>query len=171
MTAKIESDEWTSSGGSFYGKKGGQMVRAGLAASAPFAACFLRWNNDGQVLTDGHALMVGDKYRAASGEGISAFDDEFDSIEVGVGNVGWMRLRREGEVFTFNYRGQDVNGAKTGWTEYCSITNNAGAYGRTVYVGLVTSGSLANQAAVPFYNWKFSDVRLNKKIGFTLIVR
>ena len=165
LAAKIESDAWADYGGSFYGQKGGLMVRAGLAVADPFAACFLRWHDNG------HALMVGDKYRTASGEGISAFDEEFDTTEVGVGNVGWLRLRREGEVFTFSYRGQDGNGAKTGWTEYCSITNNAGAYGRMVYVGLASSGSGAPVAQVPFYNWKFSDVRLNKRTGFTLIIR
>ncbi len=165
LTVKIESDAWASSGGYFYGQKGGLMVRAGLAVADPFAACFLRWHDDN------HALMVGGKYRAASGEGITPTDDDFLNTEVGVGNVGWMRLRREGDVFTFSYRGQDGNGAKTGWTEYYSVTNNAGAYGRTVYVGLVSSGSGAPIGAVPYYNWTFSDVRLNKKTGFTLIVR
>ena len=165
LTAKIESDAWASYGGYFYGQKGGLMVRSGLAASEPFAACFLRWHDDG------HALMVGDKYRAASGESISAFDDEFDTTEVGVGNVGWLRLRREGEVFTFSYRGQDANGTNTDWRDYRSVTDSAGAYGRTVYVGLASSGSMAPIASVPYYNWKFSDVRLVEATGFTIILR
>ncbi len=165
LMAKIESDGWTSYGGYFLGQKCGLMLRAGLDVDDPFAACFLRWHDDG------HALMVGDKYRAASGDGISAIDEEFNTTEVGVGNVGWLRLKRQGNVFTFSYRGQDGNGAKTNWTDYYAITNNAGAYGRTVYVGLTSSGSLAPIAAVPFYNWKFSDVSLGKIPGFTLVVK
>ena len=165
LTAKIESDAWASYGGYFYGQKGGLMVRSGLAASEPFAACFLRWHDDG------HALMVGDKYRTASWGGISAFDDEFDTTEVGVGNVGWLRLKREGNVFTFSYRGQDANGTTTDWRDYCSITNNAGVYSRTVYVGIASSGSLAPIASVPYYNWKFSKVRLNAPQGMAIVIR
>ena len=165
LTAKIESDAWASYGGYFYGQKGGLMVRSGLAASEPFAACFLRWHDDG------HALMVGDKYRTASWGGISAFDDEFETTEVGVGNVGWLRLKREGNVFTFSYRGQDANGTTTDWRDYCSITNNAGVYSRTVYVGIASSGSLAPIASVPYYNWKFSKVRLNAPQGMAIVIR
>jgi hypothetical protein len=165
LTAKIESDAWTNYGGYFFGQKGGLMVRAGLAVADPFAACFLRWHDDS------HALMVGDKYRAASGEGISAFDDEFDTTEVGVGRAGWLRLSREGDVFTFSYKGQNGNGTTTDWKDYCSVTNSAGAYGRTVYVGLTSSGSLAPIAQVPFYNWKFSEVRIHAPQGIRIIIR
>jgi hypothetical protein len=165
LTAKIESDAWTSYGGRFYGQKSGLMVRSGLAVSEPFAACFLRWHDDN------HALMVGCKYRAASWGDISAIDDDFYNTEVGVGNVGWLRLRREGEVFTFSYRGKDGNGTTTDWTDYYSVTNNAGAYGRTVYVGIASSGSGADVAQVPFYNWNFSNVRLRAWHGMRIIVR
>ena len=163
LTAKIESDDWTYN--RFLGEKCGLMVRSGLAVGDPFAACFLRWRDNGD------ALMLGDKYRAANGEGISAIDDEFDTTAVGVGNVGWLRLTRKGNVFTFSYRGLDGNGARTAWTDYCSITDSEGAYGRTVYVGLTSSGSLAPFADVPFHNWKFSDVSLDRLSGSTLILR
>ena len=165
LTAKIESDAWASYGGRFYGQKSGLMVRSGLAVSEPFAACFLRWHDDN------HALMVGCKYRAASGGDISAIDDDFYNTEVGVGNVGWLRLRREGEVFTFSYRGQNTNGTTTDWTDYYSVTNNAGAYGETVYVGLTSSGSGAAVAQVPFYNWNFSKVRLYTPRSTRIIIR
>ena len=165
LTAKIVSDAWGSYGGSFYGQKGGLMVRAGLAVSDPFAACFLRWHDDG------HALMLGDKYRTASWDAISAIDDNFETTEVGVGNVGWLRLRRDGDIFTFSYRGQDGNGATTAWRNYCTVTNDVGAYGRTVYVGLTSSGSLAPVAAVPFYNWEFSKVRLCAPQGMKIVIR
>ena len=165
LTAKIESDAWASYGGRFYGQKSGLMVRSGLDVADPFAACFLRWHDDN------HALMVGCKYRAASGGGISAIDDDFYNTEVGVGNIGWLRLRRDGEVFTFSYRGEDGNGSTTAWTDYYSVTNNAGAYGRTVYVGIASSGSGADVAQVPFYNWNFSNVRLRAWHGMRIIVR
>lgn len=163
LTAKIESDDWTYN--RFLGEKCGLMVRSGLGAIDPFAACFLRWRDDGS------ALMLGDKYRAASGEGISAIDDEFDTTAVGVGNIGWLRLTRQGNVFTFSYRGKDGNGATTAWKDYCSITDSAGAYGKMVYVGLTSSGSLAPLADVPFYNWKFSEVRLYAPQGMVIIIR
>ena len=115
--------------------------------------------------------MLGDKYRTASGEGISAIDDEFETTAVGVGNVGWLRLRRDGDVFTFSYRGKDGNGVTTPWRDYGSITDSAGAYGKTVYVGLTSSGSLAPSADVPFYNWKFSEVRFHVPHGTTIIIR
>ena len=163
LTAKIESGDWAYD--RFLGRKCGLMVRSGLAAGDPFAACFLRWRDDGS------ALMLGDKYRAASGEGISAIDDEFETTAVGVGNVGWLRLRREGNVFTFSYRGKDGNGATTAWKDYCSITDSEGAYGRTVYVGLTSSGSLAPLADVPFYNWEFSKVSISAPYGMRIIIR
>jgi hypothetical protein len=163
LTAKIESDDWTYN--RFLGEKCGLMVRAGLAASDPFAACFLRWRDNGD------ALMLGDKYRTARGEGISAIDGEFDTTAVGVGNVGWLRLRRDGDVFTFSYRGKDGNGATTVWRDYGSITDSAGAYGKTVYVGLTSSGSLAPFADVPYYNWNFSNVSISAPLGMKVIIR
>ena len=67
-------------------------------------------------------------------------------------------------------RGKDGNGTTTDWTDYYSVTNNAGAYGNTVYVGLASSGSGAPVAQVPFYNWNFSKVRLRPQ-GMRITIR
>ena len=73
----------------------------------------------------------------------------------------WVRLRRKGNVFTCDYKNA-ATGEK--WVN--------GEYGETTYVGLAAWGEGGGgDTAVPYYLWRFSDVRLKTPEGMAIYIR
>ena len=145
-------------------QKGGLMVRAALDSGSPFEACMLKWENG----TDGVKLRLGSKRCSSRGsqpvDGRDIISNQAAWKYAVTGRAGWIRLRREGNVFTYSYR----NDGESVWTPIYQLVDAGGEYGNTVYVGLASCGATTN---VPRFDWRFSDVSLRPISGAIFIVR
>ena len=80
----------------------------------------------------------------------------------------WVRLIREGNKFTCLYK----LSAAGEWLKIYEYEDVSGEYGETVYAGLAAWGDgYGSGTAIPYYLWRFSNVRLRRTKGFCLIFR
>ena len=80
----------------------------------------------------------------------------------------WVRLIREDNKFTCLYR----LSAEGEWLKVYEYEDTNGEYGETVYAGLAAWGDGDGAStAIPYYLWRFSNVRLRARKGFVLIFR
>ena len=80
----------------------------------------------------------------------------------------WVRLIREGNKFTCLYR-LSVAGE---WLKVYEYEDTNGEYGETVYAGLAAWGDGdGSSTAIPYYLWRFSDIRCHEMKGTRIILR
>ena len=80
----------------------------------------------------------------------------------------WVRLIREGNKFTCLYK----LSASGEWLKIYEYEDENGEYGKTVYVGLAAWGDgYGSDTAIPYYLWRFSNVRLHLLKGTRIIIR
>lgn len=147
------------------GQKGGVMVRSSLDAAAPFESLIMRRNSWDMTC----------KRRTTKGGGIVEPDtlDGKGNWTVRAASTVWFRVTRRGNVFTSSYRT-----ATSPWTELYKYEDKNGIYGDTVYIGPCTTYLQLNDVnwgthvdAIPYYLWRFSDVKLRTPAGARLILR
>ena len=81
----------------------------------------------------------------------------------------WVRLRRKGNVFTCDYKNAATYQK---WVTHYEYEDVNGEYGETAYVGLAAWGEGdGGYTAVPYYLWRFSDVRLHTPKGIAIVIR
>ena len=80
----------------------------------------------------------------------------------------WVRLIRQGNKFTCLYR----LSAAGEWLKVYEYEDTNGEYGETVYVGLAAWGDgYGSDTTIPYYLWRFSNVKLSPTRGVILVVR
>jgi hypothetical protein len=80
----------------------------------------------------------------------------------------WVRLIRNGNVFTCLYK----LSASEQWIKHYEYEDANGEYGATTYVGLAAWGEGdGTQTSVPYYLWRFSDVRLRTPKGTVISIK
>ena len=158
MTAKVKmnASSWAA------GEKGGLKVAANLSESSPFEAFLLRGNKSLGLRVRRSKL---DEPTAIGGKEI--WKTPYTSSTI------YMRLERNGSVFTYYYRA-----AKTDpWTAiYQYDDSETGFYGDTVYVGPVSmfvsnadwEGGSYRRAR---YAWRFSEIDIHSPRGTNVIIR
>ena len=149
------------------GQKGGLMVRAALDSAAPFEACMVKW--EGGI--NNRKLYLGNKRCTARGanptDGRDIITGQGAWKHAVTGNAGWIKIKREGNVFTSSYKSD----GETLWTPIYRFVDEAGAYGDTVYVGLASAAVETAIGRVPNFDWRFSNVRVRPISGTTFILR
>ena len=147
------------------GPKAGLMVRSSLGATSMMSAYGVKRLYE-------YLVLVGRQRTSAAPGGI------YQQTTVGgiaEGNVYYVsetvhvKLQRVGDTFTFFYK----ESSAASWTKLYEYTGAAGEYGDTVYVGPAAFGNDAGEGdlAVPYYRWRFSDVRLSTPNGTLLVIR
>ena len=160
ITAKLESlasdDAWN-------GRKAGLMVRSSLDATSKMRAY-------GVKRTGGNFYLVG----VQKTTGTEPYVREQDKVSGAPlssysASPTWVRLRRKGNVFTCDYKTADTDQR---WVTHYEYVDVNGEYGETTYVGLATWGEGdGGSTAVPYYLWRFSDVRLKTPEGMAIYIR
>ena len=149
------------------GQKGGLMVRAALDSASPFEACVLKWEGS----LSNRKLYLGNKRCTARGasptDGRDIITGQGAWKHPVTGNAGWIKLTREGNVFTYSYRSD----GETAWTAIYRLVDEAGAYGETVYVGLASATVDNVLGRVPNFDWRFSNLILHPTIGTKIFLR
>lgn len=149
----------------YAGPKAGLMVRNSLDATSMMSAY-------GVKRLYQYLVLVGRQRTSAAPGGIY-MQTTVDGISEGnvyyVSETVHVKLQRAGNTFTFFYRESSV----APWTKLYEYTDENGEYGETVYVGPAAFGEGAGTGdlAVPYYRWRFSDVRLSTPKGTVLIFR
>ena len=149
------------------GQKGGLMVRAALDSASPFEACMLKWEG-GQ---SNRELYLGNKRCTARGasptDGKDIITGQGAWKHPVIGNAGWIKIKREGNVFTCSYKSD----GETAWTPIYRLVDEAGAYDDTVYVGLASAAVDNSVGRVPNFDWRFSNLVLRPTMGTAVIIR
>ena len=160
MTVKVKmnASSWKA------GEKGGLKVAANLSEASPFEAFFLRGNKSLGLRSRRSGLS-----EPKSIDNKSAWATSYTSTTI------YMRLDRNGSVFTYSYRA-----AKTDpWTAiYRYDDSETGFYGDTVYVGPVAT--CVNLGANSWegdsyrtarYAWRFSEIDIHSPRGMSILLR
>ena len=164
MTARIES---LPIDGKWYGRKAGIMVRSSLDASAMMHAYGVKRTD---VSSSSNFYLVGMQKTTGTGAYVRE-QDKVSGAPLGSYPVAptWVRLRRKGNVFTCDYKNA-ATGEK--WVTHYEYEDVNGEYGDTAYVGLAAWGEGdGGSTAVPYYLWRFSDVRLHTPKGMVIFLR
>jgi hypothetical protein len=158
MTVKVKmnASSWKA------GEKGGLKVAASLSETSPFEAFFLRGNKSLGLRARRSGLS-----EPKSLDGKNAWGTSYTSSTI------YMRLERNGSVFTYSYRA-----AKTDpWTAIYRYDDSAtGYYGDTVYVGPVSmfvsnadwEGGAYRRAR---YAWRFSEIDIHSPRGMCIFFK
>ena len=79
-----------------------------------------------------------------------------------------MRLVRKGNTFTCLYK----LSAAGEWLKVYEYEDTNGEYGKMVYAGLAAWGDgYGSDTTIPYYLWRFSDIRCNELKGMRIILR
>ncbi|MBQ3288355.1 MAG: hypothetical protein IJH50_02980 [Kiritimatiellae bacterium] len=149
----------------FYGRKIGVMVRSSLDASAMMRAYGVKRTDSGGQ----YFYVLGVHKTTGTGQYVRE-QDKVSGAPLGSYSATptWVRLTRKGSVFTCQYKVEGV----TDWSTHYEYEDTNNEYGETTYVGLATWGEGdGTYTAVPYYLWRFSDVRLSTPKGTTLVIR
>ena len=147
------------------GPKAGLMVRNSLDVTSMMSAYGVKRLYE-------YLVLVGRQRTSAAPGGIYA-QKTVDGVSEGniyyVSETAYVQLQRVGNTFTFFYR----ESAAAPWTKLYEYTDENGEYGERVYVGPAVFGNDAGEGdlAVPYYRWRFSNVRLSTPKGAVLIIR
>ena len=147
------------------GPKAGLMVRNSLDATSMMSAY-------GVKRLYQYLVLVGRQRTSAAPGGIYAqttVDGQAEGNVYDILETMHVELQRVGNTFTFFYRASPA----ASWTKLYEYTDTNGEYGETIYVGPVAFGEGAGTGdlAVPYYRWRFSDVKLRTPKGTVLIFR
>ena len=160
IAAKLES---LAIDGAWTGRKAGLMVRSSLDATSKMRAY-------GVKRTGGKFYLVG----VQKTTGTEPYVREQDKVSGAPlssysASPTWVRLRRKGNVFTCDYK---TAGTDQRWVTHYEYEDVNGEYGETAYVGLAAWGEGdGGYTAVPYYLWRFSDVRLKTPEGMAIYIR
>ena len=160
MTVKVKmnASSWKA------GEKGGLKVAANLSETSPFEAFLLRGNQSLGLRARRSGLS-----EPKSLDNKSAWATPYTSTTI------YMRLERNGPVFTYYYRA-----AKTdSWTAiYRYDDSETGFYGDTVYVGPVATcvnlganSWVGDSYRTARYAWRFSEIDIHSSRGTNVIIR
>ena len=164
VTAKMES---LPIAGKWYGRKAGIMVRSSLDASANMRVYGVKRTDT----PSGNNFYLVGLHKATSTAQYVREHDKVSGAPLGSYPVAptWVRLRRKGNVFTCDYKNA-ATGEK--WVTHYEYEDVNGEYGDTAYVGLAAWGEGdGGSTAVPYYLWRFSDVRLHTPKGMVISLR
>jgi regulation of enolase protein 1 (concanavalin A-like superfamily) len=160
LTAKVESlpvaDHWL-------WRRAGLMVRSSLDATAMM-------NAYGVYLEDGDLYVVESRQKTTATAPSIATQAKVAgaTLESYSATPTWVRLIREGNKFTCLYR----LSAAGEWLKIYEYEDENGEYGKTVYAGLAAWGDgYGTGTAIPYYLWRFSNVKLSPTRGVILVVR
>ena len=147
------------------GPKAGLMVRNSLDATSMMSAYGVKRLYE-------YLVLVGRQRTSAAPGGIyqqTNVDGQAEGNVYYVSETVHVKLQRVGNTFTFFYK----ESAAAPWTKLYEYTGAAGEYGETVYVGPAAFGNDAGEGdlAVPYYRWRFSDVKLSTPTGAVVIIR
>ena len=83
--------------------------------------------------------------------------------------VFYITWAQRNNTFTFFYK----ESSDASWTKIYEYADTNGEYGETVYVGPAAFGNDAGAGdlAVPYYRWRFSNVRLSTSNGTVVIIK
>ena len=70
-------------------------------------------------------------------------------------------------MFTSSYKSD----GETSWTPIYRLVDEAGAYGDTVYVGLASTAVDNATGRAPYFDWRFSNVRVGPIRGISITFR
>jgi hypothetical protein len=149
----------------YAGPKAGLMVRNSLDATSMMSAYGVKRLYE-------YLVLVG-RQRTSAAPGSIYAQKTIDGIAEGnvyyVSETAHVKLRRDGNTFTFSYK----ESAAAPWTTLYEYTYENGEYGETVYVGPAVFGNDAGTGdlAVPYYRWRFSNVNLSTPKGTIMVVR
>ena len=159
LTAKLES---LPIAGSWSGRKVGLMVRSSLDATAMMRAY-------GVKRTGGSFYVVGMQKTTDTGSYVREQSKVEGTTYSSYGaKPTWVRLIRKGNVFTCMYK----LSASEQWIKHYEYEDANGEYGETTYVGLAAWGEGGgSQTSVPYYLWRFSDIRLRTPKGVVISIQ
>ena len=159
MTAKLES---LPIAGSWTGRKVGLIVRSALDATAMMRAY-------GVKRTGGNFYVIGMQKTTDTGSYVREQSKVAGTTYSSYGaKPTWVRLIRKGNVFTCLYK----LSASEKWITYYEYEDVNGEYGETTYVGLAAWGEGGgSQTSVPYYLWRFSDIRLRTPKGVVISIQ
>ncbi len=160
ITAKLEP---LAIDGGWNGRKAGVMVRSSLDATSMMRAY-------GVKRTGGNFYLVG-VHKTASTESYVREQDKVSGAPLSSYSASptWVRLSRKGNVFTCDYK---TAATDQRWVTHYEYEDVNGEYGETAYVGLAAWGEGGGgDTAVPYYLWRFSDVRLHTPKGMIMFIR
>ena len=147
------------------GPKAGLMVRNSLDATSMMSAYGVKRLYE-------YLVLVGRQRTSAAPGGIYP-QTTVDGIKEGnvyyVSETAHVKLQRVGNTFSFFYK----ESASAPWTKLYEYEDTNGEYGETVYVGPAAFGNDAGggDLDVPYYRWRFSDVKLSAPTGTVLVIR
>ena len=159
LTAKIVSLPVASQP---FWRRAGLMVRSSLDTSAVMSVYGVYFDDDDR-------FHVQSKQKTATDPNIVS-QSVVAGAEVGpyAATPIWVRLVREGNRFTCLFR----SSGSGDWLKAYEYEDVNGEYGKTVYAGLATWGDGHGlDTYVPYYPWRFSDVRLYARQGMRIIIR
>ena len=162
LKAVMQSLAWDNS---WWGPKAGLMVRSSLDASSMMRAY-------GVKRSGGYLYVLGRQKTSAAPSSIyeqKMIDEKEGSSISYAPTLTYAKLQRVGNTFTYFYR----TSSSAPWTKLYEYEDTNGEYGETVYVGpaVFGEGAGAGDLAVPYYRWRFSDVKLSTSKGTTLVIR
>jgi len=147
------------------GPKAGLMVRNSLDATSMMSAYGVKRLYE-------YLVLVGRQRTSAAPGGIYP-QTTVNGIAEGniyyVSETAYVKLQRVGNTFSFFYK----ESASAPWTKLYEYEDTNGEYGETVYVGPAAFGNDAGggDLDVPYYRWRFSDVKLSAPTGTVLVIR
>ena len=162
LKAVIQSLAWNNS---WWGPKAGLMVRSSLDASSMMRVY-------GVKRSGGYLYVVGRQKASAAPSSIyeqKMIDGNEGSYISYAPTPTYAKLQRVGNTFIFFYK----RSSAASWEKLYEYTDENGEYGETVYVGPAAFGNDAGAGdlAVPYYRWRFSDVKLSTPKGIILVIR
>ena len=160
LTAKVESLPVASQ---WLWRRAGLMVRSSLDATAMM-------NAYGVYLEEGDLYCVESRQKTTATDPNIATQAKVAGATLGSYSATptWVRLIREGNKFTCLYR-LSVAGE---WLKVYEYEDTNGEYGETVYAGLAAWGDGdGSSTAIPYYLWRFSDIRCHEMKGTRIILR
>ena len=160
LTAKVESlpvaNQWL-------WRRAGLMVRSSLDATAMM-------NAYGVYLEEGDLYFVESRQKTTVTAPSIATQAKVAgaTLESYSATPTWVRLIRQGNKFTCLYR----LSAAGEWLKIYEYEDTNGEYGETVYAGLAAWGDgYGSGTAIPYYLWRFSDIRCHEMKGTRITVR
>ena len=143
-------------------RRAGLMVRSSLDTSAMMSIYGVYRDEDDRFYVQSRQKTATDQSIVNQSAVAGAETGPYDATPT------WVRLVREGNRFTCLFRFSD-SGI---WLKVYEYEDVNGEYGRTVYAGLATWGDgHGSDTYIPYFNWRFSNVRLNEEMGFTIILK
>ena len=160
LTAKVES---LPAAGQWLWRRAGLMVRSSLDATAMMNAYGVyRDEGDLYVVESRQKTTATDPNIATQAKVAGATLASYSATPT------WVRLIREGNKFTCLYR----LSAAGEWLKVYEYEDVNGEYGETVYAGLAAWGDGdGSVTTIPYYLWRFSDIRCHELKGMCIILR